>query len=1532
IVLWYLDSGCSKHMTRNRLRLKNFVKRFIGIVRFENDHFGAIMGYRDYVIGDSVISRVYYVEGLRHNLFSVGQFCDSDLEVAFRKHSCYVRDTYSVELIKGSRVSNLYTISVEEIMKSSPICLLSKAFKNKSWLWHCRLNHLNFGTINNLARKDLVRGLPRLKFEKYHLCSACQLRKSKKHSYKPKAENTIMEVLHTLHMDLCRPMRVQSINGKKYILVIVDNYSRFTWVNFLRSNDETLEFVTKFLTQLQLGLNKTVRFIRADNGTRFVNQVRTEFYEKVGIFHQKSIPRTPRQNGVVERRNRTLVEAAQTMLIFSKALMFLWAEVVATASGTPSSTIIDQDAPSLSHSPSSSELQPSVSHQGVAGGSTIIKDNLFAHADNDLFVNVFALKPSSEASSTGDASSAESTHVTQLHHHLGKWSKDHPLDTIIGNPSRPVSTRKQLATDALWCLYNSVLSKVEPKNFKSVVTRDCWFQAMQDEIHEFDRLQARLVAKGYRQEEDIAFEESFASVACIEAIRIFIANAASMTFYQMDVKTAFLNGELKEEVYISQLEGFVDPDHPTHVYRLKKALYGLKQDPWAWYDTLSRFLLDNKFSKGAVDPTIFTRKTGKHILLVQIYKFGMDSCDHIDTPMVDRLKLDEDPLGIPVDQTRFHSTVGSLMYLTASRPDLVYVVCMCARNVVYDRNACPVVLKMRFDLIELTIHGGLTEFFSYGLFKSLHSGLFTPPRSDNMANDNVPAYAPTRSDDQILPYAAWFWDTLMFEAKTGDYHFQLDEDWFRLDANLLREALEITPVDQAHQFVSPPSGDAIMNFARLLDLIGPDLVLNTIAAEKEGGKKKTALKADKPMKPTQAKQAKPATGKQPKPKPVKEKSTKPIPLQKASKGKVTKVQNIKSFLQLVDEPDEEQDQPVPEPEPQGAGEEYDIEGAIQMSLELFQTQCQEHVGVVAIREPVAEATCPLHDDTSANIVRDTPSLADAETDADTNKVISEGDTEVLIIGEEQGEDTLVKLLSLDPPKDDKMDEDQAGSYLGESHVALVGPNPEPMHDDFVATVYPKVHESLKFPADEHVILEDPPSSSGTLSSMKILDDTYTFGDQFFNEKSTKNELGKQNVDAEVVSMSLVWKTFDTREATSSSSKQQSASHSEQPVKDMPIPDDVNILDSEDTGTAYLPKIKTRPDWLKPVPEEDRPETPEPDWIISLTDLPEVENNWIEDLAKSYKDPEENKLMSKTGDMGSFIKWLCKRIGKKKLSKSDLEGPALKVVKAFHENSISMQFQMEECHQLLTDQVNLVNPEGYRLVLDVSKPLPLGGPPGQTFKRYGYAFLRKIVIRRPGYNEYKISEADFKNLHLNDFEDLYSLHLQGKLNHLPGLDKVHLYNLINLWIKNIVIRQRVGDLQLGIESYQTKLNLTELRWDALDFLFKEDYTIVSKPRAVIYRDRIDQKKMLKENEVHKFSDGTLTRVLHKLEHMVKDFKVYKYNLGMENRIWSEDDKRRSKEFMEVIERRLKIRRIFWSLESFVGGRFRDVDYRTLNKTE
>ncbi|GJY15146.1 retrovirus-related pol polyprotein from transposon TNT 1-94 [Tanacetum coccineum] len=244
---------------------------------FGNDHISKIMGNGDYQMGNVTISRVYYVEGLGHNLFFVGQFCDSDLEVAFRKHTCFIRDLDGVDLLKGSRDSNLYTLSMDNLLLSSPICLLSKASETKSWLWHRRLSHLNFDYITSLTKHGLVRGLPKLKYQKDHLCSACALGKSKKHTHNPKAEDYIQEKLYLLHMDLCGPTRVQSINGRKYILVIVDDFSR------------------------------------TDNGSEFVNQTLRAYYEEVGISHQTSVARTPQQNGVVERRNRTLVEVARTI-------------------------------------------------------------------------------------------------------------------------------------------------------------------------------------------------------------------------------------------------------------------------------------------------------------------------------------------------------------------------------------------------------------------------------------------------------------------------------------------------------------------------------------------------------------------------------------------------------------------------------------------------------------------------------------------------------------------------------------------------------------------------------------------------------------------------------------------------------------------------------------------------------------------------------------------------------------------------------------------------------------------------------------------------------------------------------------------------------------------------------------------------------------------------------------------------------------------------------------------------------------------
>nr|GEU45150.1 reverse transcriptase domain-containing protein [Tanacetum cinerariifolium] len=618
----------------------------------------------------------------------IGQFYDSDLEVAFRQHTCFIHNLDGVDLLTGSRGNNLYTLSLQDMMASSPICLLSKASKTKSWLWHRRLLHLNFGAINHLARQGLVRGLPKLKFEKNHLCLACAMGKSKKKSHKPKSEDTNQEKLYLLHMDLYEPMRVESVNGKKYILVVVDDDSRFTWVKFLRSKDEALNFIIKFLRMIQVPLKVLDHRIQTDNRTEFVNQTLCEYYEEVDIYHEKSVARSPQQNGVVERHNRMLIEAAHTIenlgklqpkadieifigyaptkkafWIFNRRTRriietihvdfdeltavaseqsssgptlnemtpatissglvqksssstpyvppsrndwdFLFqpmfdellnpppsvdhqaSEVIAPitevippvqadSTGSPSSTTVDQNAPSLSKSHTPPQTQSYVIPQDVK------EDNLdteVAHIRNDPLFGV----PVPEVTSAQSSSKVSPHLIVQPDHqilqHNRKWTKDHPLNNIIGQLSRPVSIRLQLHEQALFCYYDAFLTSVEPKTYKEAVfCSGCWTGRYSD----FSR----------------------------------ICHSQEHVVYQIDVKTVFLNGNLREEVYVSQLDGFVDQDSPNHVYKLKKALYGLKQALRVWYDMLSSFLISQDFSKGSVDPTLFIRRNGNDLLLV----------------------------------------------------------------------------------------------------------------------------------------------------------------------------------------------------------------------------------------------------------------------------------------------------------------------------------------------------------------------------------------------------------------------------------------------------------------------------------------------------------------------------------------------------------------------------------------------------------------------------------------------------------------------------------------------------------------------------------------------------------------------------------------------------------------------------------------------------------------------------------------------------------------------------------------------------
>nr|GFA28278.1 hypothetical protein [Tanacetum cinerariifolium] len=447
-------------------------------------------------------------------------------------------------------------------------------------------------------------------------------------------------------------------------------------------------------------------------------------------------------------------------------------------------------------------------------------------------------------------------------------------------------------------------------------------------------------------------------------------------------------------------------------------------------------------------------------------------------------------------------------------------------------------------------------------------------------------------------------------------------------------------------------------------------------------------------------------------------------------------------------------------------------------------------------------------------------------------------------------------------------------------------------------------------------------------------------------------------------------------------------------EDMGPDEQAQLSDDEDIGSAHIPKVNLRQDWWKPL-EEERIATPETAWSIPSFDAPVTQNNWASALVSDYSPPPEDSLLAQTGDMATFIDWFCKR---------------------------------REYLKLLTDSVDDSIPKN-----NVSKPLPIGGPPGQVtiqsefffnkdleylrygskcnrpdlsiskmkvayyldagleqmvpdqfwideeckydiaamyvishwwfqrqrfyidrhtsegdrnavrthmrilsvvrievFSMYGYDYMKKISLRRADLNEHVIAKRDFKYLYPSGFEDLYLLNLQGHLNHLSPKDKKILTTAVNQWIRQPVIRQRVEDFQLGIESYQTQLNLTKPQWDATGFEYKHDYTVIDSPRAVIFRDKYGVQMMMRFHEIHKFSDETLQQIDEALDYRVKEFRINRMNPGLNTRFWTRKDVDRCKAFMFAIQRRLRTRRIFRNLKIFIGGRLREGDYRLLKR--
>nr|GEU96137.1 integrase, catalytic region, zinc finger, CCHC-type, peptidase aspartic, catalytic [Tanacetum cinerariifolium] len=716
------------HMTCNLSLLCNFVEKYMGTVRFGNDQFAPVLGYGDFVQGNITIKRVYYVEGLNHNLFSVGQFCDADLEVAFWKSICFVRDLQGNDLLIGNRGSDLYTISLQEMTSSTPICLMAKASPTQAWLWHRRLSHLNFDYINLLSKKDVVIGLLKLKYasdydksepfpqiqnvllsadttvpsqheldllfgslyDEFFNAGNSSVNKSSSPTDHSKQRDTppTTNIQYTkeptipttanaeenndnqekmnlpilsVHRNPSKPVQtrrqlatdpkmcmftltVSTVEPKNIKEEMVDS----AWIEAMQES-----FIS--LTDFKSGNSLTNHLARL--GIKFLNKTLNAFFKEEGIEHQTSTARTPEQNGetlnqtpshfllhllynqrwrnldkmkekgdlcilvgystqskgyhVYNKRTKLIVESIHIRFDEIK-------EVSETSVANDTSGLIPQqqkasnydnpDPVSQRQDVSSSadahvslqqeldllfgplydeffnagsilqDKQPTTNIQPTSPPST----HTYVHAEennndqaeedhlpDDEFTNPFcALTPEVAESSSHNIGNSNVPTFNQPQISEYRWTKDHPLEQVHGNSSRPVQTRRQLATDLEMCMYVQTVSTAESKNIKEAMADSAWIEAMQEELHQFDRLQVW-------EHVDKPFGKS-------------VINGR---------ETAFLNGPLKEEVYVAQPDGFVDPDHPEKVYRLRKALYGLMQAPRAWYDELSKFLTSKGFTK-----------------------------------------------------------------------------------------------------------------------------------------------------------------------------------------------------------------------------------------------------------------------------------------------------------------------------------------------------------------------------------------------------------------------------------------------------------------------------------------------------------------------------------------------------------------------------------------------------------------------------------------------------------------------------------------------------------------------------------------------------------------------------------------------------------------------------------------------------------------------------------------------------------------------------------------------------------------------
>nr|CAH66560.1 OSIGBa0113K06.6 [Oryza sativa] len=820
---WVLDSGCTQHMTGDRAMFTTFE---VGgneqeKVTFVDNSKRKVIGLGKIAISNDLsIDNVSFVKSLNFNLLSVAQICDLGLSCAFFPQEVIVSSLLDKSCVfKGFRYGNLYFVDFNSSEANLKTCLVAKT--SLGWLWHRRLAHVGMNQLSKLSKRDLVVGLKDVKFEKDKLCSACQAGKQVACSHPTKSIMSTSRPLELLHMDLFGPTTYKSIGGNSHCLVIVDDYSRYTWVFFLHDKSIVAELFKKIAKRAQNEFSCTLVKIRSDNGSEFKNTNIEDYCDDLGIKHELSATYSPQQNGVVERKNRTLIEMARTMLDEYGVSDSFWAEAINTACHATNRFYLHRLLKNTSY-----ELivgrKPNVAYFRVFGCKCYIyrkgvrltkfesrcdEGFLLGYASNSKAYRVYN-KNKGTVEETADVQFDETNGSQEGHENLDDvgdegliramknmsfgdvkpievedkpststqdepstfatpsqaqveveeekaqdppipprihttLSKDHPIDQVLGDISKGVQTLSRVASI---CEHYSFVSCLEPKHVDEALCDPDWMNAMHEELNNFARNKvwtlverprdhnvigtkwvfrnkqdenglvvrnkARLVAQGFTQVEGLDFGETFAPVARLEAICILLAFASwfDIKLFQMDVKSAFLNGEIAELVFVEQPPGFEDPKYPNHDFKIGKVdttlftkiigddffVCQIYVDDIIFGSTNEVFckefgdMMSREFEMSMIGELSFflglqikQLKDGTFVSQTKYIKdllkrFGLEDAKPIKTPMATNGHLDLDEGGKPVDLKLYRSMIGSLLYLTASRPDIMFSVCMCA--------------------------------------------------------------------------------------------------------------------------------------------------------------------------------------------------------------------------------------------------------------------------------------------------------------------------------------------------------------------------------------------------------------------------------------------------------------------------------------------------------------------------------------------------------------------------------------------------------------------------------------------------------------------------------------------------------------------------------------------------------------------------------------------------------------------------------------------------------------------------------------